>query len=290
MSGPRPCPACGDRNGQLTGTKNSYQIVRCSSCRTLHTAEIPAPEALHNLYGSYYGEANLIIPDFVSRRLEEIVSTFLPYRQSGCLLDIGFGAGTLMEAARGANWRVSGIDIAPVAVEAARGRGFDVQCGTLTEGRYPTGYFDVVIAVEVLEHLTEPLEQLQEIARVLRPGGLLWATTPHGSGISARVLRAGWSVVSPPEHIQLFSRRGAFRLLERAGFEEIRLATHGVNPYEIVSHFRGREAKATERVATSQQLHEALSRTPSRRIVKNGVNGLLTLFRIGDAMKIYART
>ena len=71
--------------------------------------------------------------------------------------------------------------------------------------------FDVVIASEVLEHVLDPHAMLVEILRVLRPGGLLWATTPHGRGISARLLGLEWSNVCPPEHLQLFSVAGICR-------------------------------------------------------------------------------
>lgn len=290
MTAPRACPACDTNGGRPAGKKSSYALVRCARCGTLHTSEMPTSESLHSLYAEYYGEENLKVPAFVEARLDEIARGFDPYRRTNRLLDVGFGAGTLMEAARRAGWTTCGTEVSEAAVARAASRGFDVARGTLAEVSHPSATFDVVTAVEVLEHLTDPFSLLEEIQRVLRPGGLLWATTPHGRGISARLLGVNWSVVSPPEHIQLFTTRGMRMLLRRAGFRDVHLAVHGVNPYEIVNHFRGRGVASCDRVGTSYELNEFFSTRPSRRIVKQGVNAVLSALRLGDSLKVHARS
>ncbi|MDQ2921396.1 MAG: class I SAM-dependent methyltransferase, partial [Acidobacteriota bacterium] len=271
--------------------------LTCSQCHTLYTAHLPYGENAED-YNSYYHEENLTVPDFINRRLDEIIAGFAAYRHDGRLLDVGFGAGTLLEAARRAGWQAFGVEVAARAVEQVRGLGFDVFCGTLQEARYPENYFDVVTASEVLEHVPDPQVVLHEIARVLRPGGLLWATTPHGRGVSVRVLGLKWSVVSPPEHLQLFSRNGSQQMIRAAGLRQVRVATEGVNPYELLHNLRGRgdeppsaaggEHEAYSRVESSYCLNEALMASPSRRRLKDTLNGLLNLGRLGDSLKIWA--
>ena len=75
--------------------------------------------------------------------------------------------------------------------------------GTLKDAGFDDGQFDVITASEILEHLDDPLGELTEIARILRPGGLLWATTPSARSLSFRVMKERWTVISPPEHTQL---------------------------------------------------------------------------------------
>jgi 2-polyprenyl-3-methyl-5-hydroxy-6-metoxy-1,4-benzoquinol methylase len=164
---------------------------------------------------------------FLARRLDRIIESFAPFRRAGTLLDVGFGAGDLLEAARRAQWSVCGVEVTAAAVERARERGIEAFHGPLAQARYPAGSFDVVIAAEILEHIVDVAELLVEIRRVLRPGGLLWATTPHGRGLSARMLGTSWSVVAPPEHVQLFSIRGMETLLERCGFKPLSIAAKG---------------------------------------------------------------
>lgn len=305
----RPCPGCGAKSGRSRGRKNGFEMYLCQRCGTLYASRIPDAESAED-YDSYYEAENLSVPEFINRRLDEIVAGFAAYRKHGRLLDVGCGAGSVLEAAARAGWEPTGTDISRTAVEHIRGRGFDAFCGELADARYPDGHFDVAVASEVLEHVPHPQAMVREIARVLRPGGLLWATTPHGRGVSARTLGLKWSAVSPPEHLHLFSLSGIKKLITEAGFRRVKVKTQGVNPFEIFHGLRHRsdnmrepsddelstEAAAGEapppgefnRVASSYRLNEFLTESPSRRVLKNIANGLLSISRTGDSLKIRA--
>jgi SAM-dependent methyltransferase len=293
----RRCPACESVDYFICGHKSGFEMVTCRSCKTLYTSHLPDAESAED-YDIYYHEENLTPPDFMNRRLDEIIAEFDGYRQNGRFLDVGFGAGTLLEAARRAGWQAFGVEVARRAFDQVRDLGFEVFCGTLQEARYPDNYFDVVTASELLEHLSDPQEVLNEIARVLRPGGLLWLTTPHGRGISAQILGLKWSTVSPPQHLQLFSRLGSTRMLGAAGLRQVRVVTEGVNPYELLHGLRVRgdqkqaaresEQQGFDRVQSSYRLNEAFMASPSRRRLKDVLNGLLNVGRLGDSLKIWA--
>jgi 2-polyprenyl-3-methyl-5-hydroxy-6-metoxy-1,4-benzoquinol methylase len=285
------CTICGSSQGMERGEKNGFRIISCRSCGTLYTARATGATDMYD-YNSYYDEGNLSVPDFINKRLDEIIAGFAPYKQTGRLLDVGFGAGSLMEAAARAGWTASGVEVSEKAVEHVRQLGFDVFCGELADAHYPDGHFDVVTASEVLEHVPDPRSLVAEIARIVRPGGLLWATTPHARGVSSKALGLKWSVVSPPEHLQLFSRGSVTAMLKKAGFRRVRVATHGVNPSEILSTLRGKAtesgAESFNRVETGYQLNEFMNQSRSRRALKNVVNGMLNLSRLGDSLKIWA--
>lgn len=94
------------------------------------------------------------------------------------VLDLGCAGGFMAEAldARGA--RVTGIDPAEKAIDAARaharqeGRGIAYDVGVGEELPYAAASFDAVVCVDVLEHVQDLDRVLAEVARVLRPGGL----------------------------------------------------------------------------------------------------------------------
>ena len=303
----RRCPGCGSASGAPRGSKGGFELLSCRACRTLYAAALPASEPSED-YDGYYGEGNLHVPEFIDRRLDEIVAGFESYRRGGRLLDVGCGAGTFLRAAGRAGWTAVGIEVNATAAEHNRAAGFEVFNGFLEEARFPEGHFDVVVASEVLEHVPDPGEMLREILRVLRPGGLLWATTPNGRGLSARALGLGWSAVCPPEHLHLFSRRAARQLLEGVGFGPVRVVTEGANPVELLRALRrqgpappahgahaapapteeNQGATGAERVQTGYELNAFLSESRPRRLVKDAVNGLLRLSRLGDSLKIRA--
>ena len=291
----RSCPACEATNSFKRGHKNGFEMLTCGHCSTLYTSQLPVADSAEN-YDDYYHEENLTAPEFVNRRLNEIVAGFSAYKRHNRLLDVGFGAGTLLAAARSAGFQAFGVDVAERAVTSARAMGFEVFCGTIQQAQYQENYFDVVTASEVLEHVPDPKAVLQEIARVLRPGGLLWLTTPHGRGLSGKFLGLKWSVVSPPEHLQLFSRRGGLGMLKAAGLRPIRIAVEGLNPYELLhlgntpelNPGTNNESEGNIRVESSYRLNEALMASRPRRLVKRALNDLLNLGRLGDSLKIWA--
>jgi SAM-dependent methyltransferase len=261
------CIACGSREARLLGVKNELQLLRCRRCHTIYTPYSPWYSSQY-YYGSYYPEQSLAPPAFVQTRLEEITAGFSRYRQENRLLDIGCGAGGLLVAARKNGWNAQGLDVAEQATEHVRKLGF--------------------------EHLSEPRLLVQEVARLLRPGGLFWTTTPHARGLSARVLGLKWRCIWPPEHLQLFSVAGMQALLREVGFRQIRFQTTGGNPIEIL-HAMGAKKDAPkaldqrfDRVLTNYQLNESLMKNRSRRVVKDVINGMLNVSRLGDSLKVFA--
>ncbi len=193
-----------------------------------------------------------------------------------------------MEAARDRGWHVIGTEVAEPAAEAIRARGFDVRSGELDELGLPEAGFDVVSIVEVLEHVPDVGGLLAASRRLLRPGGGLYVTTPHGRGISARLLGTNWSIISPPEHLQLFSVAGLRRAITSSGLTVRTLRIHGVNPKELLQAARiGKHPmKPGDRVESSYRLNESLSTARSGLIFKSAANAALSVTRLGDTIKL----
>ena len=290
----RACVACGSTNARPLGVKNELDVVSCVECDSIYTPYSPWYSSAFFYTGFYLNEEELSPPAFINTRLEEITASFSSYRDNNRLLDIGCGAGNLLQAARKNGWDAQGLDVSAGAVKHVRNLGFEVFEGELQDAAFPSQHFDVVTAAELLEHLIDPRPLLQEVARILRPGGLFWTTTPHARGLSGRVLGLKWRCVWPPEHLQLFSIRGLTKLLRDAGFRELRINTTGGNPVEIF-HAMGAAKSAPktvdqhfDRVTTSYRLNESLMKSRSRRALKNTVNSFLNLSRLGDSLKVFA--
>ena len=93
------------------------------------------------------------------------------------ILDVGCGAGATTEALRRFG-DVSGLDMGLAGLRHAKARGLAVACGSALNLPAGDACFDVVVALDVLEHLDDDGRALGEIWRVLRPGGILLATVP----------------------------------------------------------------------------------------------------------------
>lgn len=285
----RPCPACRSGDAAYAGIADGFEMARCGSCRTLFTASADPGVSEH--YDEYYDASNLEIPAWVATRSDEIVATFEPSRRLNRLLDVGCGAGAMLAAAVRAGWDAEGIDVAASAVEHLRGQGLTARCGLLEEAGYEAQSFDVIVAVEVLEHVPDPDTILAESFRLLRPGGLLFATTPNVRSACGRALGVDWIVACPPDHLHLFSPSGLASLLGRNGFERVTTWTEGINPYELRRALRRRPAPERapgDRVPSAAHLNELLTARPSRRLLKRSANAALRSTGLGDNLKVTA--
>jgi SAM-dependent methyltransferase len=97
------------------------------------------------------------------------------------VLDAGCGTGGLIRrlASRRPDWRWTGIDVAPLACQLARERGItDVQEASVASLPFADGEFAAVVSADVLYHLDDDEGALKEMARVLRPGGVMVINVP----------------------------------------------------------------------------------------------------------------
>jgi SAM-dependent methyltransferase len=289
MTPPRPCPGCRSQVSSALGEVGGFSIQACRECRTLFTDHVALADEAED-YTRYYHAGNLSVPPFIHRRLDEVVSSFAHYRQLGRWLDVGFGAGALMQAAAAGGWSVVGTEVAPAAAEAMRAEGFEVHVGELNHLPLPEAAFDVVSMVEVVEHVPDPDALLAAVSKLVRHDGALYITTPHARGASCRLLRTRWSAVSPPEHLQLFSVTGLGSALRRTGFRIQQVRTHAVNLHELFEALRAghQSFSGGDRVETSYRLNESLMSSGAGRRAKRLANGLLNASRLGDSIKAVA--
>lgn len=268
----------------------------------------PTSEELGAIYERYSYEAQHLqaLPTFLKPVAAEKVRSFAPFRRTGRLLDVGFGAGTFLLAAKEQSWETYGIELSPLAVEQAKKNGLGkVVHGDFLEAPFERGYFDVIVMSELIEHVTDPHAYVQQACRLLVPGGLLYLTTPHGRGISGRLLEETWSVCSPPEHLHLFSKRSMHRCLAANGFDAIRIESRTVHPHELVQWvarpFRqngatgataGRRPAITsdDRVQKGYRVNAMLVGSRWGRVLKRMANFVLDATSLGDGLVVYAST
>jgi SAM-dependent methyltransferase len=116
-------------------------------------------------------------------------------------LELGSGFGQHARELAGRGVRVVGIDLSPVRVEAARraagadGPSFEV--GNFDTMRFPDGPFDSVYAHDVLHHSVHLDHVIDEVHRVLRPGGRLVVSDFQGTARALRVIGAMMAGVLP---------------------------------------------------------------------------------------------
>ncbi|CCO09090.1 class I SAM-dependent methyltransferase [Desulforamulus hydrothermalis] len=111
-------------------------------------------------------------------RREIIGQVIKPYLQPAMkILDAGCGAGGNMEYMLKYG-SVVGVDIAPEMVKHCRKKGLSAYCESITALPFADHVFDLVICLDVLEHLADERAALAELTRVVRPGGVVVVSVP----------------------------------------------------------------------------------------------------------------
>jgi len=217
QSCPLGCDAGLDRLA-IQGAGASYGV--CRVCGLIVDMQRPTHAEIRAQYqndrsspSAYYARCEHEDLQTFRRRLR-LMGRFVP--RPGRLLDVGCSTGTSLVAARALGWQTAGIDPNPVAVQIARERGLDVELGFLGDFKAGDigGPFDCVVLSEVLEHLPEPRQALEQIRSLLLPGGLLLCSTPNAASRLCRLFQ-----LKSKEHLYLFSIDNLRALVESRGFD-----------------------------------------------------------------------
>jgi SAM-dependent methyltransferase len=93
--------------------------------------------------------------------------------------------------------------------------------------------YDAVTMSHVIEHLHDPVSALQEVRRILKPGGTLWIVTPNVESIGHRRFGVNWRGLEPPRHLVLFSGASLAEALDRAGFWPVVALPVSLRPFGL---------------------------------------------------------
>jgi SAM-dependent methyltransferase len=240
---------------------------------------VPTDAELEAYYADY-GHAWEDSP-ITRRRYDELLASFAAHRSTNRLLDVGCGAGYFLEAAQTRGWEAHGTELSERAMEITAAKGLRV--ASATEDPFEPGSFDVITAFEVVEHVRDPGAEAAALARWLRPGGLLYVTTPNFNAASRRILRDRWSVIAYPEHLSYFTPDTLRTWLGRVGLQPVAVTSTGVSLARLRSGLTTCDASPAP--AGDQRLQVAIEGSVALRAAKRAANATLGLFGAGDTLK-----
>jgi SAM-dependent methyltransferase len=228
------CPICktaSEKVGDKTGTylKRIFTLFHCSACGFYFVSnpEIDyakvynmdyyagkgADPSVNYLYElSNYSQT---VRNYEWQGICQVVEKILGKSKQLKWLDYGCGAGGLVRYAKesfGAD--AVGFDQEGITDEVRRS-GLTVL--SLEELNQSENKFDVVTAIEVLEHCVDPIQELSTIRRLLKPGGIFFYTTSSSKPAEKTIL--DWGYYVPEIHISLFQPKTMLHALNTCGFK-----------------------------------------------------------------------
>jgi len=236
MVAPCYCPICHSTEEKVWRCKTAlvfgteYDFLECPLCGVFYFSPLPTVAQLTRAYSAAYYTFDRWREEgkgmVFARRLQR-------WKARGKLLDVGCATGFFLHGIQQhSQWDVYGIDFGPSAVHFARTQlGLNVQGGNLADVHFPANYFDYVHVNNVLEHVLNPLELLQECYRVIKPDGMVYLAVPNGF-VDSRDLIAFYNEEQLParshqRHIFFFQKHTLLYIFDKIGFAITKKQTSG---------------------------------------------------------------
>lgn len=255
-----PCNLCGADDFRHVIKIRGWNLVKCNSCSFVYINPRLRRDVQEGSYDNqtdfasdihfagdleeYYRKGVLDKAVFYHSQLESVEELVV----KGKVLDVGCGPGTFLKVAKAREWEPYGTEIGSWARETTEKFGIPVFIGTLKEANYPDNHFDMVYSSAVLEHLWDPLGELREMHRILKPGGILMSgNVPNFHSLLCRLGRLDeWKLGNnlPPAHNNYFTCKTMEAMVTKAGFSAIWVRSYGLDS-RIKAYLTGKGRKNT---------------------------------------------
>lgn len=200
-------------------------IVQCSHCGLLYETPRESRDVIEGQYAqvedpTYERETQGRVRTF-SKLLDEIEQ----YAKPGRMIDIGCYTGVFLDLARQRGWQTMGVEPSAWAARKAREKGHAVINTPVSKAGLPAESFDLVTLWDVIEHLHDPLGELREIHRILRPGGIFGLSTMNAGSLFAKLAGRHWPWYMRM-HFYYFTPGTLTQMLKAAGFQVLAMERH----------------------------------------------------------------
>ncbi len=202
------------------------RLIECPGCSLLYGSPVLSPDALADAYRSAAfdsGNEARYASKTYAREVKKIMPRLPDLNGS---LDIGTGDGSFLEELISLGFQnVIGVEPSHAPYAAAqpeiRNR---IRLGLFRAEDYAPAGFSLVTCFQTMEHLWDPLGIARTVLPLLKTGGGFLIVVHNRYALSAKVLGFK-SPIFDVEHLQLFSSRTACSLLERAGYQNVHVAS-----------------------------------------------------------------
>ena len=226
------CPLCGGQRHSQLYSFQPFNVVRCMSCSLGYLSPRLTKDAMMAQYkdpgyfeGSKgYGYEGYKLQEAGLRCSFRNLLRILARKglTGGSLLEIGCGPGLFLDEARSYFGYRVGTEFSVEVAQQASKFADKMLVGGL-EQLDETDYFDVIIAISVLEHVYEPIPFLGSICNHLRTQGVAVLVTPNLDSLWRRLFGSRWPSFKIPEHVTYFNPKTLRILGAKSGLRDVDL-------------------------------------------------------------------
>jgi len=227
------CLACGATDGHFYARtkdeeyltcQDEFDFFRCGLCKSLSIYPVPS-DRLSLIYPQNYysfSKSRSVVSGVKnwldSRFYKKILCTV--QGQELAALDVGGGSGAELNKLRSVDPRIKRtevVDLDSKAADHAKAAGHQYHCLRI-EDFETASKFDVILMLNLIEHVEDPCAVLTKACSLLSPGGVILLKTPNYESLDGAIFKArNWGGFHSPRHWVIFNRRGFEVLAQKAG-------------------------------------------------------------------------
>ncbi len=282
------CPLCSTLNIIRLGKYHLAEgLMKCADCGFIFIEKIPSETELNKYYSSYSYNREVYLSPLTVKSYNRLLDEFQKYRFHNTLLDVGCGRGWFLGEAKKRGWEVYGTEYSESALELCKSKGINVRKGELKAVDFDSLQFDVVTSFEVIEHLCYPGNHVQEIEKLLRPGGLFYCTTPNYNSLQRYLKKEKYKMISYPEHLSCFTKETLCRLAGKHGLKKEKFLCTGFSLDMMIKPEKRPNVTVNSPHHPDEKLRKKIERNTLMKIIKNLLNFFLTSTSTGITLKGY---
>ncbi len=284
------CLLCGE-NKLINIFGDDHFITRCANCSFVFSRKIASQEVLQDFYDKY-PIANEYF-ELTRQRYISLLDYLEKFRKTGKILEVGCGEAYFLDEAKSKNWKTYGTEISAPLLENAIRKKHNIFNSLESIPPEESGEFDIIISLEVIEHLPDPRFYVAGFEKLLRSGGSLYMTTPNFNSLARIILGVNWNNIVFPEHLCYFTKKTMKKLLTRFNFKEIYSKTEGISPSRLVYPFLKwkRKDKETKFQYDYNERDRNFSAQIDKKVllslIKKATNSVLNLTNRGETLKVH---
>jgi 2-polyprenyl-3-methyl-5-hydroxy-6-metoxy-1,4-benzoquinol methylase len=280
------CIFCDTVEKKIYLRENGYAGRKCKVCNLIYISPRPTAAEISDLYG--HDNAHLSAQDHIkgqfSKRLhaKHNLRLIKKYIKKGTLLEIGSGAGFFLDQAKKMGFEPHGIELNPIQKNFIE-KNLKIPCEAeiLSEKSFNEKKFDVIYHCDVVSHFYEPIAEFKIMNKKLNENGLLVFETGNLGDIKKKYFKH-IKKLQYPDHLFFFSEKNLKDLLEKTGFELVKIYSYSILPQlkstNFLKRFFGAENRAPASLSAVAPARRS-SRVPTKQLVAESVyRGIVYLY------------
>jgi 2-polyprenyl-3-methyl-5-hydroxy-6-metoxy-1,4-benzoquinol methylase len=208
-------------------SQEKFSLIKCESCGLLYTLPRPNPDSIYNYYNSEeytsHNASDRSLKNLLYRQVRKVsisrkLQLIKKYCERGKILDIGAGTAEFLNYCRAHDWAIAGVEPNTKAREISFERHGIALLNEVDLSILEKGSMDVISMWHVLEHIADPVSQLEINHQLLDKNGLLVLALPNYESWDAYIYGRYWAAYDVPRHLYHFTSESVKLLAEKSGF------------------------------------------------------------------------